>query len=87
MSEGAQGEPSLEATDEQRDPKYPYPVRAPTDFSGTPPYGGSNGTLPDAEGFNEAKPQPVNGDWSPVEQMAALEDALRNREAPASDAP
>jgi hypothetical protein len=51
-----------------------------------PPSGGASTapTTPTAQHtLNGAKPQPVNGDWNPDEQMAKLEEALRNRAATA----
>jgi hypothetical protein len=83
MSEGAQGEASRKATDEQQDPKYPYPVRAPTDFSGTPPNGASNTTLPDRARSNGSTHQPVPVGWDQDEQERLLVEAMRNREATA----
>jgi hypothetical protein len=85
-SEGAQADLYRKVTDPEKpqDSILSYPTPALTDFSVHPSLNGSeNGTLPIAEGFNGAKPHSVN--WNPDEQMAALEEALaeRNREATA----
>jgi hypothetical protein len=83
MSEGAREDLPQSTPDGTQDLLSSSSIHATTDFSGTTPYGGSNGTLPIAEGFNGANPQPVNGHWNPDEQMAKLEEAIaeqkRNR--------
>jgi hypothetical protein len=55
---------------------------APSYFAGTPPSGGSNGRFPTREGFNGAKPQPVNEGWNQAEQEALLDEALRQWRGP-----
>ena len=81
MSGGAQRESSREATAEPQDPKCSYPVRAPTDFSGTPP-NGSNTTVPYRESSNGSTPQPVPEGWNQAEQEALLDEALRQWRGP-----